>query len=94
MKMNFKLSITALILIPFALTACSKQESAPVAEQGSASEVVVVDSSQVTPEQQAAIDAIDQPEQDKNNTDIPAEIANAPADPATADTEAEASTVQ
>ena len=94
MKMNFKLSIAALILIPLALTACSKQESAPAAEQSSASEIVVDESSQVTAEQQAAIDAIDQPEQDKNNTDIPAGIANAPADQATADTEMAASTVQ
>lgn len=92
--MNFKLSIAALILIPFALTACSKQESAPAAQQGSASEVVVDEAAQVTPEQQAAIDAIDQPEQDKNNTDIPADVANAPADQATPDAEASASTVQ
>ncbi len=92
--MNFKLSIAALILIPFALTACSKQESAPAAQQGSASEVVVDESSQITPEQQAAIDAIDQPEQDKNNTDIPSEVANAPADQATADAEVAASTAQ
>ena len=91
--MNFKLSIAALILIPV-LSACSKQESAPAAEQVSASEVVVDESAQVTPEQQAAIDAIDQPEQDENNTDIPADVANAPADQATADTDVAASTAQ
>lgn len=92
--MNLKISIAAIILIPFALSACQKQDSTSTSEQGSASEIVVDESSQVTPEQQAAIDAIDQPVQDKNNTDIPAEIANAPADQATPYTEVSASSVQ
>lgn len=92
--MNLKLSVAAIILIPFALSACQKQDSTSASEQGSASEVVVDTSSQVTPEQQAVIDSIDQPVQDKNNTDIPAEIANAPADQATSDSEVSASTVQ
>ena len=89
--MNIKLTLAALILVPFALTACSKQEKAPAADQASASEVAVSESEQVSPEQQAAIDAIDQPVLDEKNTDIPAEIANAPADQATADTEVSAS---
>ena len=39
----------------------------------------------ISPEQQAAIDAIDKPVLDEKNTDVPAEIANAPADAATVD---------
>jgi len=65
-----------------ALTACAKQENAPAAEAEASAAVA---DETVTPEQQAAIDAIDQPVLDEKNTDIPAEIANAPADAATAD---------
>lgn len=92
--MNLKRSIAALILIPFVLIACSKQDNAPVSEQAGTSEAVVDSSSQVTPEQQAAIDSLDKPEQDENNTDIPAEIANAPADQATPDAELAASSAK
>ncbi len=42
---------------------------------------------QTTPEQQTAIDALDKPVLDEKIQDVPAEIANAPADEATADTE-------
>ncbi len=80
--MKKQLTLAALFAASLALTACAKQESAPVAEaEGSAA----VATETVTPEQQAAIDAIDQPVLDEKNTDIPAEIANAPADAATAD---------
>lgn len=80
--MKKQLTLAALLAASLALTACAKQESAPVAEaEGSAA----VATETVTPEQQAAIDAIDQPILDEKNTDIPAEVANAPADEATAD---------
>ncbi|UBX51336.1 hypothetical protein LDO52_08135 [Acinetobacter pseudolwoffii] len=80
--MKKQLTLAALLAASLALTACAKQESAPAAEaEGSAA----VATETVTPEQQAAIDAIDQPVLDEKNTDIPAEIANAPADAATAD---------
>ena len=45
-------------------------------------------------EQQAAIDALDQPILDEKNTDIPAEKANAPADAATPATDADATKAQ
>ena len=45
----------------------------------------------ITAEQQAAIDAIDQPVLDEKNTDVAAEIANLPADEATAVAEMPAS---
>lgn len=91
--MNSKLILIACLVLPFALTACSKQEKAPAAEQTSTSEATQ-ELSNVSPEQQAAIDAIDQPLQDENNTDIPQSVANAPADQATADETAAASTAQ
>ena len=83
--MKFKLALATLLIAPLALTACSKQEKAPAAEQGTASAAVATDtaSETVTAEQQAAIDALDQPVLDENNTDVPAEKANAPADAAT-----------
>ena len=82
--MKLQLTLIAILSLPIALTACSKQESAPAADQTSTSEVAVQDTS-VTPEQQAAIDAIDKPLQDEHNTDVPEEVANAPADQATAE---------
>jgi len=80
--MKKQLTIAVLLAASLALTACAKQESAPEAEAESSAAVA---DQAVTPEQQAAIDAIDQPILDEKNTDIPAEIANAPADEATAD---------
>ena len=68
-----------------------KKESAPATETDASSAVV---DTQVTPEQQAAIDAIDQTILDEGNTDIPEDVANAPADVATADTEVAASEAQ
>lgn len=82
--MKKQLTTAVLLAASLALTACAKQESAPEAEAGAESSAAVADQA-VTPEQQAAIDAIDQPILDEKNTDIPAEVANAPADEATAD---------
>ena len=84
--MNLKYVWVALISAPLFLAACSKPEKATTTEQGATSEVAVETSNTVTPEQQAAIDAIDKPIQDEHNTDVPTEISNAPADEATADT--------
>lgn len=88
--MNLKRIVLACMLSPLALTACSKQDSAPAAQQTSASEAESQSSDQLTPEQQAAIDALDQPVLDEKNTDIPESVANAPADQATASTETQA----
>ncbi len=73
--MKLKITLAALILGPLLLTACAKKE-AP-AEQTAAEQVETTQEHTVTPEQQAAIDAIDQPVMDENNTDVPAEVANA-----------------
>lgn len=90
MKLN--LAFAVLLIAPLTLVACSKQEKAPASEQGTASAAVATEttSEEVTAEQQAAIDAIDQPVLDEKNTDVPAEKANAPADAATPATEEEA----
>ena len=63
-----KLTLAALIIAPIMLTACGKKEEAKNVEQQEpvASEV----SAPTTPEQQAAIDAIDKPNLDENNTDV------------------------
>lgn len=92
--MKSKFALVACLTLPLLFAACSKQESAPAAEQTATSEVVVEESENVTPEQQAAIDSIDQPVLDENNTDIPESVANAPADQATADESVEASASQ
>ena len=81
--MKFKFALVALMIAPLALTACSKQDKAPASEQTSASSA---SSETVTPEQKAAIDALDKPVLDEKNTDVPAEKANAPADAATPET--------
>ncbi|AUX89709.1 MULTISPECIES: hypothetical protein [unclassified Acinetobacter] len=80
--MKKQLTLAALLAASLALTACAKQENAPAAEAEASAAVA---DETVTPEQQAAIDAIDQPVLDEKNTDVPAEIANAPADAATVD---------
>ena len=63
-----KLTLAALIIAPIMLTACGKKEEAKNVEQQEqvASEV----SAPTTPEQQAAIDAIDKPILDEKNTDV------------------------
>ena len=87
--MKFKFVLAALIALPFALTACSKQENAPASEQVAVSSAATTESETISAEQKAAIDALDQPVLDEKNTDIPAEKANAPADVATHATEEE-----
>ena len=85
--MKFKFVLAALIALPFALTACSKQENAPASEQVAVSSAATTESETISAEQKAAIDALDQPVLDEKNTDVPAEKANAPADVATPATE-------
>ena len=88
--MNLKLTFAALLIVPLALTACAKKDEAPKNETAETAETVAVNE-KITPEQQAAIDGIDQPILDEHNTDVAPEIANADADEATPDTEVAAS---
>ncbi len=81
--MNKQLGMIALVAATLALTACAKKESADVNETEASAPVA---ETTMTAEQQAAIDAIDEPILDENNTDVPAEVANAPADAATPET--------
>lgn len=83
--MKLKLVLAALIIAPLALTACSKKEEASKAQAEASAPAVADDAT--TAEQQAAIDALDKPVLDEKNQDVPAEVANAPADEATADAE-------
>ena len=85
--MNLKLTLAALLIAPLALTACAKKDEAAKNETA---ETVAVEE-KITPEQQAAIDSLDQPVLDEKNTDVAAEIANLPADEATAVAEMPAS---
>ena len=78
--MNLKLTLAALLIAPLALTACAKKDEAPKND----AETTATVEEKISPEQQAAIDSIDQPILDEKNTDVPAEIANANADEATA----------
>lgn len=89
--MNLKMTLAVLLLSSLALTACKKNEAPQ--HTTAASETAAVEDA-VTAEQQAAVDAIDQPVLDEKNKDIPAEVANAPADEATADPAVEASAAQ
>lgn len=66
--MKFKLTLAALIIAPIMLTACAKKEEAKNAEQQDQAVSAVL--TQTSPEQQAAIDAIDKPNLDENNTDV------------------------
>ena len=86
--MNLKLALAVLLIAPLTLTACAKKEQAPAANEASAA---AVEETETTPEQQKAIDALDKPVLDEKNQDVPAELANAPADEATAHAETEAS---
>ena len=63
--MKFKLTLAALIIAPIMLTACAQKEEAKNAEPQEQTTSVT----QTSPEQQAAIDAIDKPNLDENNTD-------------------------
>ncbi|ENW80832.1 hypothetical protein F909_02120 [Acinetobacter sp. ANC 3929] len=66
--MKFKLTLAALIIAPIMLTACAKKEEAKNTEQQDQAASAV--STQTSPEQQAAIDAIDKPNLDEHNTDV------------------------
>lgn len=65
--MNLKLTFAALLIVPMMLTACAKKEEATQAGQDAVSTAVA---DKVTPEQQAAIDALDKPVLDEKNTDV------------------------
>lgn len=67
--MKFKLTLAALIIAPIMLTACAKKEDAKNVEQQDQAASAAV-ATQTTPEQQAAIDAIDKPNLDEHNTDV------------------------
>lgn len=71
--MKLKLTLAALLIAPLALTACAKKDEAPKNDAATTATV----EEKISPEQQAAIDSIDQPILDEKNTDVPAEIANA-----------------
>ncbi|MCU4412505.1 hypothetical protein KTH71_00370 [Acinetobacter sp. WU_MDCI_Axc73] len=77
--MKLKLVLAAILVIPLTLTACAKKNDAPASHEGQAAPA----QEKVTPEQQAAIDALDKPVMDQKNTDIAESVANAPAEPAT-----------
>lgn len=81
--MKFKLTLAALVLGPLLLAGCAKKD-APA--DSAAEQVTTTEAVAVSPEQQAAIDAIDQPVMDENNTDVAPEVANAA--PAIAETAA------
>lgn len=68
--MKFKLTLAALIIAPIMLTACAKKDESKNAEQQDQTAAVSTQSTQTTPEQQAAIDAIDKPNLDEHNTDV------------------------
>ena len=85
--MNLKLTLAALMMASLALTACSKKED--TAKNDTATDSAVVE--KVSPAQQAAIDSIDPPILDEKNTDVPAHIANADTDQASATVEQSAS---
>ncbi|MBP6190460.1 MAG: hypothetical protein KA331_00185 [Acinetobacter sp.] len=65
--MKFKLTLAALMIAPIMFTACAKKDEAKNAEQSEQTAPAVIET---TPEQQAAIDAIDKPNLDENNTDV------------------------
>lgn len=66
--MKFKFTLAALIIAPIMFTACAKKEEAKNAEQQEQTASAV--STQTTPEQQAAIDALDKPNLDEKNTEV------------------------
>ena len=81
--MNFKFMMVAILISPVLLTACAKPD-APASHEASSSEAAT-EVTTISAEQQAAIDALDQPVQDEKNTDVPASVAQAPADEITAE---------
>lgn len=80
--MKNQLGLVAIFAVSMMLSACGKNQNEETTETaGSEAQV----STKITAEQQAAIDAIDQPVLDEKNTDVPAEISNTAADVATAE---------
>ncbi|WP_410487500.1 hypothetical protein [Acinetobacter sp. SAAs470] len=63
------------------LTACGQKDKAPETPSSSEASAVAVEA--ISPQQQSAIDSVDQPILDEKNKDVPADIANAPADAVT-----------
>ena len=55
--MYLKLTFAALLIVPMMLTACAKKKSAQAGQDAASTAVA----DKVTPEQQAAIDALDKP---------------------------------
>ena len=84
--MNKSISYVAAFIFALGLTACNKQ---PEKTSNNVSEVTTEKGNSV--EQQAAIDALDQPVLDEKNKDVPEEISNADVDVATIDTHPESS---
>ena len=74
---KLKIGLLVVLLSTALLAACQKQDQAPQAEQATTSEAVASNQEQISAEQQAAIDALDKPLQDENNSDVPEEVANA-----------------
>ena len=64
--MYLKLTFAALLIVPMMLTACAKKKRR--LKHKDAASTAVAD--KVTPEQQAAIDALDKPVLDEKNTDV------------------------
>ena len=79
--MQKQIGIIALLMSSILLTACAKKDTQTATEQEASSPVTET----TTAEQQAAIDALDKPVLDEKNQDVPAEVANAPADAATSE---------
>ena len=65
--MYLKLTFAALLIVPMMLTACAKKKRRLKRSKDAASTAVA---DKVTPEQQAAIDALDKPVLDEKNTDV------------------------
>ena len=74
------LGLMVVISTVLTLAACAKQENSKASEQATPAHV---EQEQVSLEQQAAIDALDQPILDEKNTDIRAEMAKQPEGEAT-----------
>ena len=73
--MKFKFALVTLMIAPLMLTACGKKEEANNADAAQQEQAASTVSTEVTPEQQAAIDAVDQPNLGEDNTDAASEVA-------------------
>ena len=83
--MKLKMTLAVLLLAPLAFTACAKKEEAPKAETAETAPAEV----QISAEQQAAIDSVDQPDPEAIAIDETV-VAEAAAENAAANTEATA----